>query len=337
MFHKLLLATSLVVGYASSGFAAITVFESFNYGPGDLAGHGAGSIGFSDNWSGHSSFDITPGGLSSPVSFPESTGNRLTTDAFGDNRDILRTLAQPFGADNSTIYLSYLMQAEDVVGAGAYSGWFSFTLRSNQGYITIGKESFSNRYKIESGVGHIAHSNVNVVANQTHLFVIRADFQPGADEFRLYIDPPTGQAEPLSAAATLNLFDFGTVDTIGLSGPGAFGFDELRIGTAWLDVAPKLSGDYNANGTVDAADYIVWRNSVGSMSDFRADGTGPRGTPDQVIDDLDYNFWKQRYHETRESGTMMGYSQIVPEPATHVLMLIAILVGALRRVLRPLL
>ena len=35
-----------------------------------------------------------------------------------------------------------------------------------QGNITIGKDSFSSKYKIESNVGDISRSNVNIVANQ---------------------------------------------------------------------------------------------------------------------------------------------------------------------------
>jgi len=330
MLHKLLLATSLLLGCSSLSFADVFVSEPFNYeSAGDLSGQGAGSIGFSDNWSGHTSFDVATGSLTAPVSFPPSLGNRMTADAFDGNREVLRTLSQPLGADNSTVFLSFLMQAEDVVGAGAYNGWFALMLRSDSGNITLGKDSFSNQYKIESSSGHISRSNVNIVANQTHLFVLRADFLPAADQFRLYIDPPTGQSEPLLASASFSAFDLGAVTTIGLSGPGAFGFDELKIGTTWLDVAPKLSGDYNANGSVDAADYTVWRNTLGSESDFRADGTGPGGTPDQVIDQLDYSFWKQRYAETYGSGQSTSHQNTVPEPTTAAAAFLAILIGTL--------
>ena len=39
------------------------------------------------------------------------------------------------------------------------------------------------------------------------------------------------------------------------------------------DVAvPPLSGDYNGNGVVDAADYTVWRDTLGSTTDLRANG-----------------------------------------------------------------
>jgi autotransporter-associated beta strand protein len=47
------------------------------------------------------------------------------------------------------------------------------------------------------------------------------------------------------------------------------------------------TGDYNFNGVVDAGDYTVWRNTLGSTTDFSADGNG-----DHVIDQLDYDVWK---------------------------------------------
>ena len=44
--------------------------------------------------------------------------------------------------------------------------------------------------------------------------------------------------------------------------------------TAALDIVTfvSLPGDYNINGVVDAADYTVWRDTLGSRTDLRADG-----------------------------------------------------------------
>ncbi len=226
---------------AGEAEAAPIAADFFNYAPAgsDVAGKsGGGSFGFSDSWAGDASFDLAAGSLISPVTFPAGVGNRVTADAFGGNRDLARTLSQSVGADNTTVYFSFLMQAEDVVGGGAFSGWFAFVLRAGARNLTVGKDSFHGQYKIEGTFGELGLSTVPVVADQTHLFVLRAEFLSGADLFRLYIDPPTDQAEPNAASATLNSVDLGTVTTVGLTGPGAFGFDELRIGTTWGDVTP---------------------------------------------------------------------------------------------------
>ena len=53
-----------------------------------------------------------------------------------------------------------------------------------------------------------------------------------------------------------------------------FYIDNVRVGQ---DVE-GVPGDYNANGTVDAADYTIWRDTLGSTTDLRANGdnTGAR-------------------------------------------------------------
>lgn len=57
-------------------------------------------------------------------------------------------------------------------------------------------------------------------------------------------------------------------------------------------VEPNFNGDYNIDGIVDAADYTVWRDTLGqTVSPFSAadgDGSG-------IIDLNDYNVWKSTY------------------------------------------
>jgi hypothetical protein len=60
-----------------------------------------------------------------------------------------------------------------------------------------------------------------------------------------------------------------------------------------------LLGDYNRNGTVDAADYTVWRDTLGRMgAGLAADGNGS-GT----IDAGDYDVWKLHFGEIAGSGS----------------------------------
>ncbi len=53
-------------------------------------------------------------------------------------------------------------------------------------------------------------------------------------------------------------------------------------------------GDYNLDTVVNAADYTVWRDTLGSTTDFRANGTNEGASLD-LIDQADYDYWKERF------------------------------------------
>ncbi len=55
--------------------------------------------------------------------------------------------------------------------------------------------------------------------------------------------------------------------------------------------------DYNGNGVVDAADYVVWRNTLGSTTNLLANGddTGPSAG---IIDQADYAVWRTNFGNT---------------------------------------
>jgi hypothetical protein len=76
--------------------------------------------------------------------------------------------------------------------------------------------------------------------------------------------------------------------------------------------AAVLLGDYNHNGIVDAADYVVWRRTLGEAVPL---GTGADGNSDGQITQADYDIWRAHFGQSSAMGTSLGLSENVPEPA----------------------
>jgi hypothetical protein len=85
-----------------------------------------------------------------------------------------------------------------------------------------------------------------------------------------------------------------------------------------LSVASSTVGDYNYNGVVDAADYVVWRNlAPGSTADLAADGNR-----NGQIDSGDYDVWRAHFGQTWLSGSGAFVPVSVPEPSSFAMLLV---------------
>jgi hypothetical protein len=92
-----------------------------------------------------------------------------------------------------------------------------------------------------------------------------------------------------------------------ITGWGYFGSGLETYARAFLIHLPP-TGDYNLNGIVDAADYTVWRDTIGSTTALDADGN-----QNGIVDSDDYDVWKSNFGQmTPSSGA--GVSAAVPEP-----------------------
>lgn len=76
-------------------------------------------------------------------------------------------------------------------------------------------------------------------------------------DFNRFVAPPvlSSDALPTNTAITAASFDPSTVSLL----PPAGEVSSSNI--AGLSITPGLSGDFNADGTVDAADYVYWRKN----------------------------------------------------------------------------
>jgi hypothetical protein len=95
--------------------------------------------------------------------------------------------------------------------------------------------------------------------------------------------------------------------------------DQEFYGLAWSGVA-GLPGDFNFDGTVDAADYVVWRKGLGT-----------------TYNQNDYGVWRAHFGASLGPGSGAALpsanplSAAVPEPATSVLLILATAGWCLRR------
>ncbi len=168
----------------------------------------------------------------------------------------------------------------------------------------------------------------------------------------------SGVADGLSDEATLSLFGGGMPDladsgfaflgsgvtevvgslllggviqvngTYGATGSGAeYIFDEYFGGTGLLQVGttpPLFAGDYNDDGVVDAADYVVWRNALGQPA-----GTLPNDNTNTAIGEEQYLVWKSNYGNVATGSATMS---AIPEPSTVALAVVMLGAVMARRI-----
>lgn len=115
---------------------------------------------------------------------------------------------------------------------------------------------------------------------------------------------------------TIDLFDWTGVTPTGaftISSPYTWDLSKLyTTGEVMLLTAESLSGDYSADGIVDAADYTVWRDNLGAEALLNR-GVGITGP----VGDADYQIWKAHFGQSLGIG--IGTVPAVPEPSALIL------------------
>lgn len=149
----------------------------------------------------------------------------------------------------------------------------------------------------------------NVIGSPQTLDLVTAG-QMNDGEWRQYslngTSPAGTQSVRVSVGAT-GMFD-------SLTNPQSAFFDDLSLDV----VVAGVPGDYNNNGTVDAADYVLWRNGGPLQNEV--------STPGATTAE-DYTAWRARFGNTAAAGAGALAAAAVPEPAAGVLAMLALLGG----------
>jgi autotransporter-associated beta strand protein len=105
-----------------------------------------------------------------------------------------------------------------------------------------------------------------------------------------------------------------------------YGLTSVRLSLMDEPTSPNPAGDYNHDGVVDTADFVVWRKAFGQIGGTVGDGNG-----DGRVDEADYFVWKSNV-SLRSPPPAAGAGTAVPEPSTALLAaLVAISICAKRR------
>ncbi|HEX4413711.1 MAG TPA: right-handed parallel beta-helix repeat-containing protein [Lacipirellulaceae bacterium] len=196
------------------------------------------------------------------------------------------------------------------------NGSTSDTVRNNillnnnpsHGAIDISPDSlsgFSSDYNVvtptfttDDGDTFLNLAQWQATGNDTHSFATAVQLfaNSAANDYHLNTGSPAVNAG--------TSFDAAFADLEGGARPAGGIFD---IGAYELGA---LVGDFNRDGVVDTADYVLWRNSVGATvtrySGADGDGSG-------VIDQADYAIWRSGFGVAAGAGSGIG-AAAVPEP-----------------------
>jgi hypothetical protein len=174
-----------------------------------------------------------------------------------------------------------------------------------------------------SGDGSYARKNDSYFASPWQT-LLASPTGAGETATSMFIDGGGYGALP-SKVPTNGIYPFAYIDVnsstgVSIQGEFAIGTDRAPIGDNGLQLTLDgqliggVLGDYNANGLVDSADYILWR--VG----------GPlQNDPTTGLQAADYDFWRSRFGAAAGANAAFGASPTaIPEPSSIGLFAIAI-------------
>jgi autotransporter-associated beta strand protein len=179
--------------------------------------------------------------------------------------------------------------------SGAISGNGDITKRGAGTLALTGALSYTGDTIVQAGALRI---NQPSLANAADLYLstgafINLSFTSGPDVVdSLFIDgvsQPAGIWGPIGSGAPL-------------TSPRIVGTGRLEVTTF---IAPPLAGDFNEDGVVDGADYVVWRNGL-----------------DVTYSQADYDVWRANFGRTAGSGASNYSAATVPEPCSVALLLL---------------
>jgi hypothetical protein len=82
-------------------------------------------------------------------------------------------------------------------------------------------------------------------------------------------------------------------------------------------VVTQLNGDYNGNGVVDGADYVLWRHAMATSTAL------PHDTTPESVSLADYQLWRANFGQSGGAGSALAVAS-VPEPVGGVMVIVTV-------------
>jgi hypothetical protein len=230
-------------------------------------------------------------------------GGSITFDSDGSTNWHF-DLNTPSSGSSLDFYSIALHEIGHALGLG--TSWLEWTSQSSGGQFS-GTHAVA-AYNADNGT---AVSSLSEVSASNHHWQDGAYdsyiFQSGGPNYVGTVGTSVRQDLLLEPTAnftgTLRRFELTNVDVAALRDIG------------WSVVTPPASGDFNGNGTVDAADYVVWRKTDGTQAG--------------------YNLWRSQFGLPVGSGSgsaeSLSTQGAVPEPAAGALFMILAIAEACAR------
>lgn len=209
-------------------------------------------------------------------------------DLGGTNAGGLEGFLAKFGADGEPVWTNQIgMPEEDQAHAVAVDG-----LRL---------------YVAGNTIGDLASPLIGV---RDH-FLSQFDLS-GAEQWTTQFGTPTDELDAAIAVDGANNVLFTGTSRGSFGAPNAGNADVVL---AKFDNPARVGGDYNDDGSVDAADYTLWRDTFGETRPIGSGFPPADGYSSGTVDQDDYDFWAQFYgNKPLFIPTSESASVSIPEP-----------------------
>ncbi len=223
-------------------------------------------------------------------------GGAITFDRDGSTSWYYNHLGSPSGS-LTDFYSVAIHELGHALGLGASTQWSALVTGSYFYGVNAENQYNGNAIPLAPDLGHWAEGTMSVIYGSSI--------------------PQEAAMDPTVLNGTrkrLTALDAGALQDIGWSlGPPP--------------TPPGVNGDYNNNGVVDAADYVVWRKRLNQNV------TLPNDTTPGSVTAADYTVWRSNFGKTAAgSGAGDLVANSIPEPSTTTLVVLLILcAGGQRR------